>query len=306
MHIASTIVPIFSIVIIGWLLRLRGFIPPEFMGPANRLVFYIAIPAMIFRAVSKASFKTQFNLTIILIAMFSVLAVFLLSWAAGRFAKIERSSLGTFVQSSIHGNLGYIGFAVVYYHMGHEGFIKAGIIGGFVMILQNLLGVAALVLSNRNASFNKNSMFFIYKIFGNPVILSSMAGILFSAGEVQVPDVIGKILDILGSLTLPMALLIIGASISFKVMRLSIFAVLSTTFFKLVFLPLTGYILFAIYGFSTDEYLPGLILLATPTATVTYIMAKEMNGNADFAVAAISSSTLISALTFLVWLNIAG
>jgi predicted permease len=34
-------------------------------------------------------------------------------------------------------------------------------------------------------------------------------------------------------------------------------------------------------------------------------MAKEMNGNADFAVAAISSSTLISALTFLVWLNIA-
>ncbi len=63
MHIAGTIIPIFSIVIIGWLIRLKGFIPPEFLGPANRLVFYIAIPAMIFRAISKASFKAQFNLT---------------------------------------------------------------------------------------------------------------------------------------------------------------------------------------------------------------------------------------------------
>ncbi len=56
------------------------------------------------------------------------------------------------------------------------------------MILQNFLAVAALVLNNRDANFKKNSMFFIQKIFGNPVILSSMAGILFSAAEVQVPD----------------------------------------------------------------------------------------------------------------------
>jgi len=35
-------------------------------------------------------------------------------------------------------------------------------------------------------------------------------------------------------------------------------------------------------------------------------MAKEMKGDADFAVAAISTSTILSALTFSVWLNIAG
>lgn len=306
MHIVSTIIPIFSIVILGWLIRLKGFIPAEFLGPANRLVFYIAIPAMIFRAVSKASFKAQFNLTVLLITLFSVLAVFLISWIAGRAAKIERSNLGTFMQASVHGNLGYIGFAVAYYHMGPEGFVKAGIIGGFVMILQNFLAVTALVLYNRAAGFNKNSLFFIHKIFGNPVILSAMAGILFSVAEVPVPDVIGRILDILSGLSLPMALLIIGASLSFEVVRLSVFSVLSTSLFKLVLLPCIGYLLYIFYGIPSDEYLPGLILLASPTATIAYIMAKEMNGNADFAVAAISSSTLISALTFLLWLNIAG
>jgi len=305
MHIAGTIIPIFSIVIIGWVIRLKGFIPPEFLGPANRLVFYIAIPAMIFRAVSKASFKAQFNLTVLLITLFSVLVVFVLSWIAGRAAKIGRSNLGTFIQASVHGNLGYIGLAVAYYHMGQDGFVKAGIIGGFVMILQNFLAVTALVLFNRDVHFKENSLFFIHKVFGNPVILSAMAGILFSVAEVPVPDVLGRILDILGGLSLPMALLVIGASLSFEVMRLSIFSVLSTSLFKLMVLPCMGYVLYIIYGISSDEYLPGLILLASPTATIAYIMAKEMNGNADFAVAAISSSTLISALTFLIWLNIA-
>jgi predicted permease len=52
--------------------------------------------------------------------------------------------------------------------------------------------------------------------------------------------------------------------------------------------------------------LPGLILLASPTATISYVMAKEMKGDADFAVAAISISTLLSAVTFTAWLNIAG
>ena len=305
MQIVSTIIPIFSIVIIGWLIRLKGFIPPEFVVPANRLVFYIAIPAMIFRSVSKASFRAQFNLNVLLITLFSVVAVFALSWIAGKTAKTERKYLGTYMQSSIHGNLGYVGFAVAYYFMGQEGFVKAGIIGGFVMILQNLLAVAALVLYGKDVPFRENRLFFVKKIFGNPVILASMAGIFFSVAEMPVPEIIGRIMDILGDLALPMALLVIGASLSFEVMRLSKFAVISTNFFKLILLPCIGFVLYGFYGISPNEYLPGLILLASPTATVAYIMAREMNGNADFAVAAISSSTLISAVTFSFWLNVA-
>lgn len=306
MHIVSTIIPIFSIVIIGWIARQRGFIPTEFLAPANRLVFYLAIPAMIFRSVSKASFKAQFNLNVLLITLSSVVAVFALSWIAGRAAKTGRKSLGTYIQSSIHGNLGYIGLAVTYYYMGQAGFVKAGIIGGFVMILQNFLAVAALVLYGKDVPLRENRLFFVQKIFGNPVILSAMTGIFFSVTEIPVPEVAGRILDILGDLALPMALLVIGASLSFEVIRLSVFAVISTNFFKLMLLPCTGFILFGFYDIPPAEYLPGLILLASPTATIAYIMAKEMDGDADFAVAAISSSTLVSAVTFSFWLNVAG
>ena len=306
MHIVTTIIPIFSIVIIGLIVRWRGFIPAEFLAPANRLLFYIAIPAVIFRSVSKASFKSQFNSTVLIITIASVIVVFALSWVAGKMGKTARKTLGTYMQTSIHGNLGYVGFAVVYYFMGQDGLAKAGIIGGFIMILQNFLAVSALVLYGKNVPLMENSLYFVRNIFGNPVILSAMAGIFFSIAELPVPEVIGRMLDILGGLALPMALLVIGASLSFETIRLSAFSIISTNFFKLMILPCVGYFLYGIYNISSAEYIPALILLASPTATITFIMSKEMDGDPNFAVAAISSSTLISAVTFSFWLNVAG
>jgi predicted permease len=65
-------------------------------------------------------------------------------------------------------------------------------------------------------------------------------------------------------------------------------------------------ILYRLGGLTLQDYLPGLILLASPSATLTYVMAKEMKGDTDFAVAAISASTMLSATTFSIWLTVAG
>jgi predicted permease len=144
------------------------------------------------------------------------------------------------------------------------------------------------------------------RIMRNPIILSVIAGMIFSISNIPIHIVIDRSLDILSGLALPMALLIIGGSLSFKLMRLNMLPVISAGIIKLVLLPGLGFILFSLSGIATSDYLPGLILLASPTATVTYVMAKEMKGDSDFAVAAISTSTLMSAVTFTVWLNIAG
>ncbi|MCA1786484.1 MAG: AEC family transporter, partial [Desulfobacteraceae bacterium] len=61
MQILNTIIPIFSVILLGWIARHKGFIPGQFIGPANRLVFYFAIPAMVFAAIAKGSLKTDFN-----------------------------------------------------------------------------------------------------------------------------------------------------------------------------------------------------------------------------------------------------
>jgi hypothetical protein len=74
--------------------------------------------------------------------------------------------------------------------------------------------------------------------------------------------------------------------------------------FKLMLLPALGLALFYFMGFDRVEYLPALILLASPTATVTYVMASEMAGDSDLATAAISVTTLASAVTFILWLGL--
>ena len=83
-------------------------------------------------------------------------------------------------------------------------------------------------------------------------------------------------------------------------------AVLSCGVLKLVLMPAIGFSLFRLFNVMPEAYLPGIILLASPTATVTYIMAKEMQGDSDFAVAAISLNTLLSAVTYTIWLSIMG
>ena len=77
-------------------------------------------------------------------------------------------------------------------------------------------------------------------------------------------------------------------------------------FIKLMVLPGLGLLLFRIFGVSPAEYLPGLILLAAPTATVTYVLAREMQGTPEFAAASVSASTLLSAVTYGLWLAVAG
>ncbi|MBW2238480.1 MAG: AEC family transporter [Deltaproteobacteria bacterium] len=305
MNIINTIIPIFSIITLGWFVRFKGFIQPEFLGPANRLVYYLAIPAMIFQAISKASLKANFDLTVLFISLLSVLAVFAVAWCAGLVWRIRQGTLGTFIQASFHGNLGYIGLAVAYYSLGNDGFVRASIIAGFIMILQNFLAVVALQLNSDNNSASENKRAVVLRILGNPVILSAFAGILFSFTGLRLPLVMDRSLDILSGLALPMALLLIGASLSFKLMHAKIFQLFCSSFLKLALLPGLGVIFYRLFHVDPQGYLPGLILLASPTATLTYVMAKEMNGDEDFAVAALSVCTMLSAVTFSIWLHIA-
>jgi len=305
MNIINTIIPIFSIITLGWFVRFKGFIQPEFLGPANRLVYYLAIPAMIFHAIAKASLKANFDVTVLLITLLSVLAVFVVAWCVGLVWGIRQGALGTFIQASFHGNLGYIGLAVAFYSLGNDGFVRASIIAGFTMILQNFLAVVALQWNSDDISAPENKRAVVLRVLGNPVILSAFAGILFSFSGLRLPMVVDRSLKILSGLALPMALLLIGASLSFKLMQAKIFQLFSSSFLKLILLPGLGVILYRLFHIDPQGYLPGLILLSSPTATLTYIMAKEMNGDEDFAVAALSICTMLSAVTFSLWLHMA-
>lgn len=304
MQILSTIIPIFSVIFFGWLAARRGFVPPQFAGPANRLVFYFAIPAMVFSAIAKGSLKTDFNPAVLGCTLAAVGLSFGVTWVLGRIWQVPHRRFGTFVQSAFHGNLGYIGLAVAFYHLGEAGFISASLIIGFVMILQNLLSVMILQIYNDTDSAVNSMKKVLSKILGNPVIVSAVVGIFFSLTGLGLPIMVSRTLDIISGMALPLALLLIGAALNFDRMKSQLVRVLPSTIIKLVLVPAAGFLLYTLWGLSPDLYLPGLILLASPSATIIYVMAVEMNGDVEFAVTAISVSTLLSAVSFSAWLHI--
>lgn len=300
-ELLNTIVPIFVVIGVGMLAAQRGYLPAAFLGPANRLVYHLAIPAMIFRAVATGDLQRQFNLPVLVVCLATVGLGYLVAHGVGRAYRLEPPAHATFTQAAFHGNLGYIGLAVVFFHLGDAAMGRASILAGFIMILQNLLAVVALSAGGGGASRSRWR-----RVMGNPVIVAAMLGIGFSAAGLELPKIADQSLAILARMALPLALLVIGATLSPREVCSALKPALAASGIKLVVLPGMALLAWRWLDLAPATYLPALILLASPTATVAYVMGREMGGDADLAGAVISLSTLLSGATFLGWLSLAG
>ncbi len=305
MHIITTILPIFIVIFLGFFLRHRGMISKDFVDQANRLVYTIAIPAMLFSAISKSSFTAQVDVKVVIITLSAIFITGLVAWMAALVLIDNHQTRGSFIQTSFQGNLGYVGFAIAFYYLGDDSFAATAIIGGFLMIFHNFMAVGFLTYYGLGDSSGSRLVDSLKKSAKNPVILSALAGMLFSLLEIPIPLIIHRVLDILKGMALPTALLIIGASLSFKQLRPRLRQVVIGSVMKTIVAPAIGFFLFTLLAVSPTLYLPGLILLGAPTATVTYILSSQMGGDPDFAAAAISFSTLLSSVTYVFWLGVA-
>ena len=302
MQTLITIAPIFIVLALGWVAAKTGFMPEEVQSHLNRLVYYFAIPAFLFSAISNFPLAQGFNVTVMLITLGSALSFYLTGWLLCKTARMTPAKAGVIVQTSCHGNLGYIGLPVAFYFLGDIGLAQAGIISGFLMILQNIMSVTVLQSFSTVGVEEKSTIF--VKLRQNPVIVSSMMGIFASGLQIPIPDVISRTLSMLGHLAPPAALLLIGASLSFRTIWDHKIAIMVASLAKLVFLPAVGLCLFITLGIDSAAYLPAMILLGTPTATVAYVLSRQMNADSGLAVAAISATTLFSALSLPLWLSI--
>jgi predicted permease len=302
MEVLVTIIPIFAVILIGWAARQKKFITDEFVKSANRLVYSFSIPALIFNAIAKTSFHQQFDIRIVSLTILVLTGMYLTAYGITRLAKMPRPRAVSFILCTSHGNLGYLGLPIAFYYLDEKGFASAGIICGFVMIAQNMLSVIFTEMFQNKPQKTSRGRNIIGSLTGNPVIIGAVTGMTVSITGVAIPQVIWRTISILGALAPPMALLLIGASLSLKLVRGSLGATFGAMGLKLIGMPLSAIILFQLAGIATTDCLPAIILLCSPAATIIYIMVSGTNGDADFAVTQISLGTLFSALTFIGWL----
>lgn len=319
--VVITVLPIFFVVLAGWLMRRYGLITDGFIPTANKLVFYFSFPLMIFHSISQYSFFEQFQPVVIGIVVGSIIFTAVLVIIGVTVVKMPRSRRGSFIQCSTHGNQANVGLAVCFYYLSAAGFATGSIVMGFAVVTQNIISTYVLSYyginrceighdagTNPDGTPCHTSMpkLIAKKLATNPMIIATVLGILVSILGWHMPKIVTNFLDIVSKLALPLALLVVGASLSFRFLNDKKWTIGTAVAIKLLFLPALGFTLFQLFDIGYDDYMPALIMMAVPTATVSYVMASQMNGDPEFTAAAVSSSTVLSMVTFIFWLTLAG
>lgn len=303
MAIFLKIVPLFLMIAIGCAGARRGFFPHSFVGPANRLAYYLAIPALILRAVAHAPLEESLQPIPALLAVAALILGWLVAVNLSGLPFISKQTISAYraswIQCSLHGNQGLMGLAVVYYALGQPGLAAAGLIATGVIIIQNILSVITLTRWGDNQGQKASYA----KTLGlNPIILATLLGIGLALAGLRIPEFLDRTLEILAGLGVPLALLIVGANLAETRMggAWSKLAAMQTV--KLLIIPALG---FTLLWFADAESLPlavAVLLLSSPSATITVIMANQLGGDAELSAQAISASHALSVLSYSFWL----
>jgi malate permease and related proteins len=299
MTLFETIAPIFLIILVGYLVKTSGFLKNEFFVEANRFVYFFSLPVLIFTGIVKSGLQS-FSTALILSVVVPTVAVCFFGCVLGRIIGLRRGRLGTFVQSSYHGNVSYIGLAVVFYMLGEEAFRQGSIMVGFLVLTTNVLSSIALSLANSKAN-TQHGPVVLKTISKNPVIISSLAGIGAAYVSLPIPTVLLKSMGILANIALPLALVTIGASLTPASVRKSLNLGLLVSGIKLVLLPALGIVFLNAFHVPVKTGVTGILLLATPVATLAYIMAEELGGDGELASNGVTLSTVLSLFTYTGW-----
>jgi len=303
MALFETIAPIFLIILLGCSIKQARLFKDEFFVEANRFVYYFSLPVLIFTGVAKSGLHS-FSFALILSAVLPTVAVFFIGCCVGRIAGLRGGRFGTFVQGTYHGNVSYIGLAVVFYMLGEDAFRQGSIIVGFLVLTTNLL--SSIILSIAASASERHAVRPLVSIAKNPVIISSVAGICVAYLGLPMPALVMKSMAVLANIALPLALITIGASLTLASARTSWRLGLLICFMKLVFLPGLAIGLVKMLGLPLGYASTSIILLATPVATLAYIMAGQLGGDGELASNSVTLSTALSLFTYMGWAVVLG
>ncbi|HQG46415.1 MAG TPA: AEC family transporter, partial [bacterium] len=234
---ANIVAPVFILVFAGLLLQRAGVIDAHFNAVASRLVFTVTLPALLFTKISATRFQELFDGRQILFAWLFILITFALSTLAGILWVRAGRDRGAFIQGAFRGNFAILGFAMLNSAYGPEVLAPAAVVLAVIMPPYNILAVLALSLTQKRER-SISGWTVTRQILTNPLILAAAVAVPFSLLQIRLPGMILESVTYLSSLTLPLALLGIGGTLSFKGIRADLRLSVLAAFLKILLLPL--------------------------------------------------------------------
>ena len=301
MYILNSIAPIFLLIALGKLLHKTGFLPEPFFKGLNKLVFWIALPALLITRISVAELETDTFSKIVSLFALATLFSLAFAWGVARYLKLPAPKTGSFIQGSFRSNGAFIGLPVIIYALGGrdpQAEMLATVVLAPVVIIFNILGVTVLThYGQQKAGAGKSIRMFFMQLIKNPLIASCGIGLAFNLLNITLPPALNRPLDALGNTALPLILISIGSSLAFERLRGSASPTLIASLIKTVITPAIGFLLASLFHLGTTEKMIAIFYLAAPTAGMSYVMAEVMGNDGPLAGRIIALSTLLSALT---------
>ena len=295
----NVILPVFIIVILGFILGRTKFIGESFIEPAEKIVFKIALPVMLFLEVAGAEKLSGGDFDLILYCICSVTLVFLaVSLAAIIFVKKEHR--GSFVQGSCRSNFAVLGIPLAISMFGDAGGTAIALVMPFVIIMFNAYSVIILSIfskGEKKTGVKETVKRLFANIVTNPLIIAVVLAIPFLYFEIQLPTFADKSLNYISAMTTPLSLICLGANFKLSEMKGRIGVSLIATTLKLVILPAVTVTVAALLGFRNEALGTIFILFGAPSAVSSYIMAKNMKNDSDLAAQILLLSTMICLFT---------
>lgn len=281
--------PISLIIGLGiWLKRLN-WVTDEFAKTGSELVFNLTLPCLLFVNIATTDLTAQFPSVLIMVAGTVMTSAFILFHLLA-YNINDKLARGAFVQGACRGNMAIIGLALSVSAFGESALAIASMYLAMLVVPLNIFSILTLYYHQEKTPSGKEVA---RSVFTNPLAIAISVAIVVALLPFQVPRLILDTGNYLAKMTLPLALLCVGASIRWQEFRSSklLYWVISS---KIVFIPIVATAVGYACGLKDEELGVLFMMTAAPTAAAAYPMVRSIGGDYHLTAAIIAGSTLMS------------
>jgi predicted permease len=293
---ALLMLPDFATILLGAVLARRFAFGRGFWEGAERLVYYVLFPALLFNSILQAQFSLASDSVLLAAAVAAMLAAAALAFLARPLFRPQPALFASGAQTAYRYN-SYVGLALAQSLFGARGVALLALILAVCIPLANVLAVTTLA---RHAKSNLGR-----ELATNPLIVSTVAGLAANFAGLELPAVATSFLTRMGGASLALGLLCIGAGLTFRTVHDDPRALAWFTSVKLVAKPAFAVLLALAAGLRGVEAQVLVLFAALPTASSAYILAVRMGGAAAPVAMLITVQTLAAMVTLPLWVTFA-
>jgi malonate transporter len=306
LEIVDLILPVFAVVITGWIVGATGYLSHGLSDALIHFAYNVAMPALLIVTIAQEPAQSLLNWRFLVSFGGGSLLCFALVLGTLRLRGGYRLASQTmYGMAASMTNTGFVALPVLHAIYGQRAVLPAAIATVFVAVVMFPVSVILLELDRDEAQRPRTgAALLLPQILLNPMVLATLVGIIWSALRVRMPMLVHDYLNILADALAPCALFAIGLGLSIDGLHASIGRSLVLAAIKLAIMPLIVFGLSVAFGLSPLYTIAAVICAAVPTAKTVYILAGEYRCEETMVAATVSMTTLLSIVSLPVWLYV--